>query len=214
MEQLFAMSQDNLQLLLNFQQNMSNAFVKICDLNTQAIKSNINQFNETSKNFAHGKTPQEQTEALSKMFAPMQQQAINYNKQVFDILNESRQDLQTNMEDVQKDCEKYTSNLIDNFSKNAPLGSEPFTSCLKSAMLATTKVCDGLSKATQQAMQTATNNFKTQAEQIIQETQKASQMAQSVASQATQVMQSVTQNAQQAAASTSQAAHKKQPQPA
>jgi phasin family protein len=208
MEQLFAMSQDNLQFLLNLQQNMSNTFVKICDLNTQAIKSNINQFNEASKNFANGKTPQDQTEAVSKMFAPIQQQAINYNKQVFDTLNESRQDLQSHFEDMQKDCEKYTANMIDNFSKNAPLGSEPFTSGLKSAIAATAKVCDGLSKATQQAVQTATNNFKTQAEQIIQETQKATQMAQSAANQATQVIQSATQSVAQ------QASNKKQPQPA
>ncbi|MFM2343601.1 MAG: phasin [Pseudomonadota bacterium] len=177
MEQLFAAGQENLQNFLALQESLGNAFAKMYDLNTQTVKNNISNFTQASKTIANSKTPQEQTNAISQALAPIQQQVIDYNKQLFDLFSQVRQDIQSNVEDIQQDCQKYASATIENISKNAPLGTEPFISYLKSAVSASSKVFEGVSKATQQAVSATTNNLKTQAEQIIQETQKVANAA-------------------------------------
>ena len=177
MEQLFAAGQENLQNFLALQESFGNAFAKVYDLNTQTIKNNIATFNQAAKTIANSRTQEERTNAVKQAFAPIQQQVIDYNKQLFDLFSQVRQDIQSNVENIHQDCQKYACAAIENIGKNAPLGTEPFVSYLKSAVNAGTKVYEGVAKATQQAVNATANNFNAHADQVIQETQKAANNA-------------------------------------
>ncbi len=173
MEQTFAATQENLQNFLALQESVGNALAKMYDLNTQAIKNSISNFTQATKTIVNSR-PQEQHNAITQALAPIQQQVIDYNKQLFDLFSQVKQDIQNNVEDIQQDCQRYACAAVENISKNAPLGTEPLVSYLKSAVNATTKVFEGVSKATQQAVSATANNFNNHAEHVINEVQKSS----------------------------------------
>jgi len=167
MDHLFANQQDNVQNLLSMQESIVKHTQSLIDLQTQTLKNCVNHIYETNKNLLNSKNAQEGSNALGQLFSPMQQQVLDYNKQFLEICNKVGQDIQSNTANLHNEYQKCVNNTVETVSKNAPIGAEPFASYIKSAVSATSKVYEGMTKAAQQAVNVACNNAKAHSENII-----------------------------------------------
>jgi phasin family protein len=164
MDQLFAIQQELLQKCAESQENFEKHARAFIDLQSHALKNQLSNFFQTSKQILSSKTPQEHTNASTQFLAPLHQQVSDYHRQLADLMTRAGQDLQNSMESLQKDYQKHTSEVVDAISKNSPLGTEQFSSYIKSAIATTSKIVESASKAAQQVVSANCNNMKSQAD--------------------------------------------------
>jgi phasin family protein len=158
-EQIAVAQKTNLDALFGLTGKVFEGVEKLIALNLQVVKSTLADAQESTTK-ASGTTDSQQWLALQAgLTGPFAEKLVSCGRQLFDIASTTQAEV-TQL--AQAQCELYNTRvqaLVEEAAKSAPAGSEAAIAAWKSAICATTTLCEALQKTGQQAVQVAGCNF-------------------------------------------------------
>ncbi|WP_447918018.1 TIGR01841 family phasin [Achromobacter aegrifaciens] len=134
-------------------------FEKLVELNLKVVKATLDEVAQKSQQAAEVKDPQEAAAFASGLLQPGAEKALAYTKHVYDIVAGVQSNLVKLTEEQIAEGQQQLSEAVDQFSKNAPTGSESAVALIKSSLATATSAYDSISKAAKQAAEVAESNL-------------------------------------------------------
>lgn len=132
-------------------------FEKLVDLNLKATKAALEDVAQKSQEAAELKDAQELLAFTSALVRP--EQAVAYGKDVYEILADVQGELSKLAEAQLAQNQERVADAVEQFSRNAPTGSEGAVALLKSSLATATNAYESAAKAARQAASAAESNF-------------------------------------------------------
>lgn len=165
--------------LVALQGTVFSGFEKLVDLNLKVIKATLDEVSEKSQQVVGIKDAQEAVALSSNLIQPAAEKAMAYSKHVYDIVASVQADLAKLSESHLAEGKKHVSDAIEQFSKNAPAGSESVVAIIKSSMAQANSAYDQVTKAAKQAAETAEKNLTAAASATFKAASDAAETAKS-----------------------------------
>lgn len=166
--------------LVSVQGSVFAGFEKLVDLNLKVMKATLDEVSAKSQTVVGIKDAQEAVAMSSNLLQPAAEKAMAYGKHVYDIVASVQADLAKLSESHLAEGKKNVSDAIDQFSKNAPAGSESVVAMIKSSMAQANTAYDQVTKAAKQAAETAEKNLTAAASATYKAASDAADAAKSV----------------------------------
>ena len=158
-QQVLARQQATLQSLVAAQSAVFSGFEKLIDLNLKVVRATLDEVAQKSQQAVELKDPQDATAFASTLVQPGAEKALAYGKHVYDIVAGVQADLTKLAEAHIADGQQQLTEVVEQFSKNAPTGSESAVALMKSSLATANSAYDSLSKAAKQAAEVAESNL-------------------------------------------------------
>lgn len=156
-QNILAKQKATLDNLLAIQSTFFNGFEKLIDLNLKATKAAFEGVAAKSQEAIEIKDPQEALSFTSALVRP--EQAVAYGKDVYEILSGVQGDLSKLAESQLNNSHQQAAEVIEQFSRNAPTGSESAVALMKSSLATATSAYESVAKAARQAADAAESNI-------------------------------------------------------
>ena len=166
--------------LVSVQGSVFAGFEKLVDLNLKVMKATLDEVSAKSQTVVGIKDAQEAVAMSSNLLQPAAEKAMAYGKHVYDIVASVQADLAKLSESHLAEGKKNVSDAIEQFSKNAPAGSESVVAMIKSSMAQANTAYDQVTKAAKQAAETAEKNMTAAASATFKAASDAADAAKSV----------------------------------
>ncbi len=145
--------------LVAFQGTVFTGFEKLVDLNLKVIKATLDEVSQTSQKVSSVKDAQDAAALTQSLVQPGAEKAMAYSKHVYDIVSAVQADLSKLSESHVAEGQKHVNDAIEQFTKNAPAGSESAVAMLKSSLAQASSAYDSMTKAAKQAAEVAEKNL-------------------------------------------------------
>ena len=165
--------------LVSVQGSVFAGFEKLVDLNLKVMKATLDEVSAKSQSVVGIKDAQEAVAMSSNLLQPAAEKAMAYGKHVYDIVASVQADLAKLSESHLAEGKKNVSDAIEQFSKNAPAGSESVVAMIKSSMAQANTAYDQVTKAAKQAAETAEKNLTAAASATFKAASDAADVAKS-----------------------------------
>ena len=165
--------------LVSVQGSVFAGFEKLVDLNLKVMKATLDEVSEKSQTVVGIKDAQDAVALSSNLLQPAAEKAMAYGKHVYDIVASVQADLAKLSESHLAEGKKNVSDAIEQFSKNAPAGSESVVAMIKSSMAQANTAYDQVTKAAKQAAETAEKNLTAAASATFKAASDAADVAKS-----------------------------------
>jgi phasin family protein len=132
---------------------------KFVDLNLAAAKALMDESAEKTQALLAIKDPQEFLSVAGGFAQPAIEKFVSYGRNAYSIASGTGAEFSKIVETQVAEGNKKVAELVDFAAKNAPAGSEPAVSMLKTAVAAANTAYDTFAKAAKQAMDVAESNF-------------------------------------------------------
>jgi phasin family protein len=182
--ELVEMQKTQLDALTAFGQTIFNATEKLVNLNISAVKAAMQDASESSHTLVGARDPQELIAMASGVGQPALEKLVGYSRSVYGIASGTGAELTKIIEAQLSEGNRRISEIIDFAAKNAPSGSEPAVSFLKSAVATANSAFDTATKATRQASDWAESNLAAAASATISAAAAANDAAKAKAKKA------------------------------
>lgn len=158
-EKIAASNKAGIESILAFANVQFAAIEAIAALNMNAAKATFEETAEHVKALSEAKDPQEYAKLNTAYAQPSIEKSVAYGKHVYDIAAQTQATLTKMAESQATEMNKVFVSLLDNVAKNAPAGSDPMVTAMKTALAAANSAYDNLSKAAKQAAEVVEGNF-------------------------------------------------------
>ena len=158
-QQVLDRQKSALNALTATQATLFAGFEKLVDLNLKVVKATLDEVAQTSQQAIGVKDPQEATAFATSLVQPSAEKALAYGKHVYDIVAGVQGELTKLVEAQITEGQQQVADAVEQFSKNAPAGSESAVALLKSSLATANGAYDSLSKAAKQAVDVAESNL-------------------------------------------------------
>ncbi|CAM4065196.1 MULTISPECIES: TIGR01841 family phasin [Bordetella] len=158
-QQVLDRQKSALNALTATQATLFAGFEKLVDLNLKVVKATLDEVAQTSQQAFGVKDPQEATAFATSLVQPSAEKALAYGKHVYDIVAGVQGELAKLAEAQIAEGQQQVADAVEQFSKNAPTGSESAVALLKSSLATANGAYDSLSKAAKQAVEVAESNL-------------------------------------------------------
>lgn len=148
-----------LEKIVAVQGSMFNGFEKLVDLNLKVMRATIDEATQVSHQAIGVKDAQEALSFSSAMVQPSAEKAMAYGKHVYDIVAQVQSEIAKLSEGQLAEAQKRVAEAVEQFSRNAPVGSESAVAMLKSSLAQVNQAYDSMSKAAKQAADVAEKNL-------------------------------------------------------
>lgn len=140
---------------------------KLAALNVQAAKASIEESTEALRSMSDVKDAKALADLASGTVQPATDKVTAYYKHVYEIANETGNELARLFEKQFAESNRQVYAAIDSLAKNAPAGSEGMVTLVKQAVSAANSAFDQVSKATKQAVELAEANISAAAKTTV-----------------------------------------------
>lgn len=147
-----------LDTLMAVQNSVFSGFEKLVDLNLKVMKASLEESTQKAQDAMGIKDAQEVVALSSSMVQPSAEKAMAYSKHVYDIVSGVHAELNKLAEDKLVESQKNLHATVDQFTRNAPQGSESAVALLKSSMAQAGAAYESMTKAAKQAAEVAEKN--------------------------------------------------------
>ncbi len=149
-----------LENILAVQGQLFQGFEKLVDLNVNALRDSLQRAAEHSQQVVNVKDARDVVELSQSVVNPGAEKALQYGKNVYDIVSELQLNLSRLAESQLAQGQQQISDAIDQLAKNAPTGSESAVALLKSTFASATNAAETVVKAARQASDAAESNIQ------------------------------------------------------
>jgi phasin family protein len=181
-QQVLARQQAQLNTFIAAQTALFSGFEKLVDLNLKVVKASLDEVALRSQQASDVKDAQEAVAFSSALVQPGAEKALAYGKHVYDIVTGVQTELVKLGEEQIAENQVQISDAIDQWSKNAPTGSEGAVALIKSSLATATSAYDSMTKAAKQAAEVAESNLNAAANATFKAASDAADVANKVAS--------------------------------
>lgn len=158
-QQFFDRQLTALNTLAATQATLFSGFEKLVDLNMKVVKATLDEVVQTSQQAVGVKDPQEAAAFATSLVQPGAEKAMAYSKHVYDIVTGVQSELAKLAETHIAEGQQQVAEAVEQFSRNAPTGSESAVALLKSSLATANGAYDSLTKAAKQAAEVAESNL-------------------------------------------------------
>ena len=140
---------------------------KMVELNMAATKALMTESFSHVQSLLAAKDIQAVFALQTGLVAPMTEKAVSYSRHVYGILMESGAEYTKAVEGKTAEAQKAITQVMENVSKNAPVGTESAVAVLKSALASSQNAIDSAQSSAKQAMAMAESNISAVTEQAL-----------------------------------------------
>lgn len=158
-EQVLARQKAAVDTMVAAQSALFGGFEKLVELNVKVMRATLDELNQQALQTATVKDPQEAMAYASSVMTPGAEKAVAYSKHVYDIMAGVQGQLAQLQEAQIADSQAHAAELIDQFARNAPAGSESAVAAMKTTVATASSAYDAMSKAARQAADVAETNL-------------------------------------------------------
>jgi len=137
---------------------------KLADLNLAAAKALMDESAEKAQALLRLKDVPEFVAMSGSLVQPTVEKIVSYSRNIYSIASGTGTEVSKIVEVQIADGGKRVVDFVEVAARNAPAGSEPAVSMIKSAVAAANGAYDTLSKAAKQAVDLAESNFSAAAQ--------------------------------------------------
>lgn len=182
--QVLARQKTAVTSLIAAQSAVFSGFEKLVELNMKVMKASLDEAALRAQQAVELKDAQEAAAFSSGLAQPSAEKALAYGKHVYDIMTGVQAELATLAEAQVAEGQQQINEAIDQFSKNAPTGSESAVALMKSSLATATSAYDSMAKAAKQAAEVAESNLNAAANATFKAASDAADAAGKVAPRA------------------------------
>ncbi|TAM86473.1 MAG: phasin family protein [Candidimonas sp.] len=158
-QNILASQRASLDNLVAIQNVFFEGFEKLVDLNLKAARASLEDAVQRTREVVELKDAQDAVSFASGLTQPNAEKALAYGRHVYDIVSGVQADLTRLSEEQISENQKQVSDAIEQFSKNAPVGTESAVALLKSSLSTATSAYESVAKAAKQASRAAESNL-------------------------------------------------------
>jgi len=169
-----------LEKIVAVQGSMFNGFEKLVDLNLKVMKATMEEATQVSHQAIGIKDAQDALSLSSSVVQPSAEKAMAYGKHVYDIVAQVQSEIAKLSEGQLAETQKRVAEAVEQFSRNAPVGSESAVAMLKSSLAQVNQAYDSMTKAAKQAADVAEKNLSAAANATFKAASDAADAAKNV----------------------------------
>lgn len=158
-ENIVAAQKAQLEALLGLSRQAFDGAEKLLQLNVQVLKTALEETQSRAKQALSVQDPREFIAIQGEAVQPIAEKTAEYGRELYQIISETQAGFAQAFEAQINAQQERAEQMLDNFSRNAPPGSETAVAAVKSAINASNAAYDSARKATKQAIDIAENNL-------------------------------------------------------
>jgi phasin family protein len=158
-EKIAATNKAGVDAVLALASAQFSAIEKLAALNISAARNAFSEVSEHVKSLAEAKDAQELIKINTAFAQPNLEKSVAYGKSVYDIAAQTQATVTKLAEGHAAEINRAFVTLLDSVAKNAPAGSDPMVTAMKTALAAVNSAYDNMTKAAKQAAEVVEVNF-------------------------------------------------------
>lgn len=166
-DQITAANKANLDAVQGLATKSFAGVEKLVELNMAAAKALMTESFSHAQGVLAAKDLQAAFALQTGLVAPMTEKAVSYGRHVYGILTEAGSEYTKAVEGKTAEAQKAITQVMENVSKNAPVGTESAVAVLKSALASSQNAIDSAQSSAKQALAMAESNISAVTEQAL-----------------------------------------------
>lgn len=176
-EQLAAAHKANLETLAGLTNQAIKSVEKLVELNMQIAKNSLNESMSNAKKALEVRDIQQLIAQQAEMVQPMAEKMMAYGRDLYEIAQDNSANFAKTAEAEIAAGQKKLQSMVDEWTKNAPAGSDAAVQVMKQAIAAANNSYETSQKAIKHAMEVAKSNIENAAETVTKAATKAAKAA-------------------------------------
>ncbi len=159
-EQYLDILKKNQTVSSEFASKYFDSFEKITKTSMGYYKTSLDSMSDLGAKCLDVKDPQDFSEISKTQLGVFQDEATGYCKSVFKVNSKLFKELSDSIESSTAEFNKFVSDSVSEFSKNAPAGSEGIVEITKSSIAASSSTYDAMTNAAKQVFELVESNVE------------------------------------------------------
>jgi phasin family protein len=176
-EQLAAAHKANLETLAGLTNQAIKSVEKLVELNMQIAKNSLNESMTNAKKALEVRDIQQLIAQQAEMVQPMAEKMMAYGRDLYEIAQDNTANFAKTAEAEIAAGQKKLQSMVEEWTKNAPAGSDAAVQVMKQAIAAANNSYETSQKAIKHAMEVAKSNMENAAETVTKAASKAAKAA-------------------------------------
>lgn len=176
-EQLAAAQKANLETLAGLTNQAIKSVEKLVELNMQIAKNSLNESMANAKKALEVRDIQQLIAQQAEMVQPMAEKMMAYGRDLYEIAQDNSASFAKTAEAEIAAGQKKLQSMVDEWTKNAPAGSDAAVQVMKQAIAAANNSYETSQKAIKHAMEVAKSNMENAADTVTKAATKAAKAA-------------------------------------
>jgi phasin family protein len=176
-EQIAAVQKANLETLAGLTNQAIQSVEKLVELNMQITKNSMNESMSNAKKTLEVRDLQQLIAQQAEMVQPMAEKMMAYGRDLYEIAQDNSTAFAKTAEAEMAAGQKKLQAMIDDWTKNAPAGSDAAVQMMKQAIAAANNSYETSQKAIKHAVEVAQSNMQNAADTVTKAATKAAKAA-------------------------------------
>jgi len=173
-EQLAAAQKANLETLTGITNQALVSIEKLVELNMHIAKASLSDSMNNVKKALEIKDVQQLLAHQAEAVQPMAEKMMAYSRHLYELANDTQASFTKVSEKEMQASQKKMNAMVEDWSKNAPAGSEAAVAAMKQAIASANTIYENSQKAMKQALDVAQSNLNNATDSVLKATEKAS----------------------------------------
>jgi phasin family protein len=173
-EQLAAAHKANLETLTGITNQALVSIEKLVELNMHIAKASLSDSMNNVKKALEIKDVQQLLAHQAEAVQPMAEKMMAYSRHLYELANDTQAGFSKTTEKEMQASQKKMNAMVEDWSKNAPAGSEAAVAAMKQAIASASTIYENSQKALKQAMDVAQTNLSSATDSVLKATDKVS----------------------------------------
>ena len=158
-EQLAAAHKTNLETLSGLTNQALQSIEKLVELNMHIAKQSLSDSMSSAKKALEVKDIQQLLAHQAEAVQPMAEKIMAYSRHLYELAHETQENFTKSAEKEFQAGQKKMNSLVEDWTKNAPPGSDAAVIAMKQAIASATNVYETSQKAVKHAVEVAQTNL-------------------------------------------------------
>ena len=176
-EQLVAAQKANLETLSSLTNQALQSIEKLVELNMHIAKQSLSDSMTSAKKALEVKDIQQLLAHQAETVQPMAEKIMAYSRHLYDLAHETQNNFTQSAEKELQAGQKKINALVEEWTQNAPAGSDAAVQAMKQAIASANNVYESSQKAIKYAVQVAQTNLNSATDTVMKAADTASKAA-------------------------------------
>jgi phasin family protein len=176
-EQIAAAQKANLETLSGLTNQALQSIEKLVELNMQIAKQSLSDSMNSAKKALEVKDIQQLLAHQAEAVQPMAEKMMAYSRHLYDLAHETQASFTQSAEKELQAGQKKVNALVEDWTKNAPAGSDAAVQAMKQAIASANTVFETSQKAVKHAVELTQTNMTSATDAVMKTAQTTSKAA-------------------------------------
>ena len=163
-EDLSAAQKQNIEAMMKLSQKAFEGIEKMVELQLNAARASLQETADKFQALMSVKDAQDVVNLNKDIATPNAEKALAYSRTIYDIASQTSSEFHRLVDAQIADGNKKLMDALEDFSRNAPAGSEGVVAMMKSSLTAASSAYETANKAARQVVEMAERNMRAAAE--------------------------------------------------